>query len=266
MKNSVTNTIHLNDADAGEIYSIIKNFKNKSTRDTKKSASKIANESYVFTNALASVINKSLRQGIFPDELKISRVTPIYKEGPKTNVSNYRPISLLGSFSKIYEKIMHVRLINFFDSNNSLFDSQYGFRPGRSCEHALLNAQDTLLKSLNNRQVSILLFLDFSKAFDTVDHNILELAKLAHYDIRGIALRWLKSYLRDRKQYVSVNNSDSSMKKITDGVPQGSILGPLLFIIYINDIPEISSIAKFILYADDANIQVTANTIEEVYN
>ena len=116
MKNSVTNTIHLNDADAGEIYSIIKNFKNKSTCDTKISALKIANESYVFTNALAGVINKSLRQGIFPDELKIARVTPIYKEG---------------------------------------------------------------LKSPNNRQVSILLLLDFSKAFDTVDHNIL-LAKLRH--------------------------------------------------------------------------------------
>ena len=160
---------------------------------------------------------------------------------------------------------MHVRLINFFDSNNLLFDSQYGFRPGRSCEHALLNAHDTLLKSLNNRQVSILLLLDFSKAFDTVDHNIL-LAKLAHYGIRGPALKWLRSYLRDRKQYVSVNNSDSSMTKITYGVPQGSILGPLLFIIYINDIPEISTIAKFILYADDVNIIVTANTIEEVYN
>ena len=146
-----------------------------------------------------------------------------------------------------------------------LFDSQYGFRPGRSCEHALLNAHDTLLKSLNNRQVSILLLLDFSKAFDTVDHNIL-LAKLAHYGIRGPALKWLRSYLSDRKQYVSVNNSDSSMTKITYGVPQGSILGPLLFIIYINDIPEISTIAKFILYADDANIIVTANTIEEVYN
>ena len=124
---------------------------------------------------------------------------------------------------------------------------------------------DTLLKSLNNRQVSILLLLDFSKAFDTVDHNIL-LAKLAHYGIRGPALKWLRSYLSDRKQYVSVNNSDSSMTKITYGVPQGSILGPLLFIIYINDIPEISTIEKFILYADDANIIVTANTIEEVYN
>ena len=157
---------------------------------------KIANESYVFTNALAGVINKSLRQGIFPDELKIARVTPIYKEGPKTDVSNYRPISLLGSFSKIYEKIMHVRLINFFDSNNLLFDSQYGFRP-------LLNAHDTLLKSLNNRQVSILLLLDFSKAFDTVDHNILLLAKLAHYGIRGPALKWLRSYLSGRKQCLS---------------------------------------------------------------
>ena len=97
---------------------------------------------------------------------------------------------------------MHVRLINLFDSNNSLFDIQYGFGPGRSCEHALLNAQNTLVKSLKNRQVSILLLLDFSKTFDTVDHNIL-LANLAHYGIRGPALKWLRSYLSDRKQYMS---------------------------------------------------------------
>ena len=104
-----------------------------------------------------------------------------------------------------------MRLINFLDSNDSLFDSQNGFRPGRSCEHAVLNAQDTLLKSLNNRQVSILLLLEFSKAFDTVDHNILR-ASLAHYGTRGPALKWLRSYSGNRKQYVSSNNSDSTLQ------------------------------------------------------
>ena len=265
LKRPVNNSMHLDDTDASEVYSIIKNFKNKATRDTKIGALKIANESYAFTNALAGVINKSFLQGIFPSELKIAKVTPIYKDGPKNDVSNYRPISLLSSFSKIYEKLMHKRLLNFLDSNDSLFEMQYGFRPGRSCEHALLNAQNTLLESLSNKQISLLLLIDFSKAFDMVDHTVL-LKKLYHYGIRGPALNWLKSYLSYRKQFVSVNEMDSSTLDITYGVPQGSILGPLLFVIYINDIPEIASYAKFILYADDANIIISAATIEEVYN
>ena len=265
LMNPVSNTMHLNDTNAGEIYTTIKSFMNKSTRDTKISALKIANESYSFTNALAGVINKSFQQAIFPSQLKIARVIPIYKEGPKSDVSNYRPISLLSSFSKIFEKLMHIRLLNFLETNNSLFEEQYGFRPGRSCEHALLNAQNKLLESMNNRQVSLLLLIDFSKAFDMVDHVVL-LKKLNHYGIRGPALNWLRSYLSNRKQYVSINNSDSSSMTIAHGVPQGSILGPLLFIIYINDIPNIANFAKFILYADDANIIITANTIEDVYN
>ena len=194
LKNPVRNSMHLNDTDASEVYNIIKSFKNKATRDTKISALKIANDSYVFTNALAGVINRSFQQGLFPRQLKIARVTPIYKDGSKSDVSNYRPISLLSSMSKIYEKLMHTRILNFLESNNSLFDMQYGFRPGRSCEHALLNAQNRLLESLNNRQISVLLLCDFSKAFDMVDHAVL-LKKLYHYGIRGTALNWLTSYL-----------------------------------------------------------------------
>ena len=158
---------------------------------------------------------------------------------------------------------MHVRILKFLESNNSIYENQYGFRPGRSCEHALLNAQNSILDSLNKRKISLLLLIDFSKAFDMVDHEIL-LKKLEHYGIRGIALDWLKSYLSDRKQFVSVNGTDSTEKLIRYGVPQGSVLGPLLFIIYINDIPDIAKLAKFILYADDANILISANTIEEI--
>ena len=197
--------------------------------------------------------------------MKLARVTPIHKDGSKTNIENYRPISLLNSFSKIYEKLMHSRLSEYLESHNSLYENQYGFRSGRSCEHALLNAQNILLESLSKRQVSLLLLIDFSKAFDMVEHPIL-IDKLEHYGIRGPALKWLKSYLSNKKQFVSLNGCNSSTLTMEYGVPQGSILGPLLFIIYINDIPDLADFATFILYADDANIILTANTIEEISN
>ena len=246
-----------------EIFSTINSLKNKATLDTKINALKIANTSLKFTETLADAINKSFKEGIFPYQLKSARVVPVYKEGIKTNVENYRPISLLSSISKIYEKLMHSRIIKFLDQNNSLNDMQYGFRPGRSCESALLKAQDIILDSLHKQQVSLLLLIDFSKAFDMVDHNIL-LDKLKHYGIRGTVLKWFQSYLSDRTQFVTIDGLDSDAKSIKHGVPQGSILGPLLFIIYINDLPNISELVKIVLYADDANIIITGKNITEV--
>ena len=263
LKDPVSRSIYLDKVSPSEVYKTIQSFKNKSTRDTKIEALKVANSSRVFTSSLAMVVNKSFQEGIFPEQLKAAKVVPIHKEGSKTDVSNYRPISLLTSFSKVYEKLMHCRILKFLESNGSLSELQYGFRPGRSCEHALLNAQNSLLESLSKRQVSLLLLIDFSKAFDMVEHSIL-LKKLEHYGIRGVTLKWMESYLNDRKQYVSVNGSCSSVHNIKFGVPQGSILGPLLFIVYINDIPEISRFAKFILYADDANIILTDETVEGI--
>ena len=265
LKNPSNRDMNLEIVTGGEVYNVICNFKNKSTLGAKMSALKIANKSIGFTYTLASIINKSFQEGIFPDQMKNARVIPLHKEGSKSDVSNYRPISLLNSFSKIYEKLMHIRILKFLESNNSIYENQYGFRPGRCCEHALLNAQNSILDSLTKRKISLLLFIDFSKAFDMVEHEIL-LKKLEYYGIRGIALAWLKSYLSDRKQFVSVNGTDSTKQVIKHGVPQGSILGPLLFVIYINDIPNIATFAKFILYADDANILITASTIEEIHD
>ncbi len=265
LQNPVPNSMYLSPVDSSEIYSTINKFKNKATLDTKIEPLKIANSCPVFTEILAKVINSSFQQGIFPESLKIARVVPIHKGGSKTDVANYRPISLLSSFSKIYEKLMHKRILDFLDTNSSLFEMQYGFRPGRSCEHALLNAQNTILNSLSRNQVSLLLLIDFSRAFDLVEHNIL-LKKLEHLGIRGIAQEWFKTYLKGRKQFVTINGVNSSTKLLEYGVPQGSILGPLLFIIYINDLPNISNITKFILYADDANIFITGSNIDEVYN
>ena len=262
--NKELNEINLNRVNSKEVFQSIKNFKNRATLDTKISALKIANSSKSFTATLAKVIDKSFSEGVFPSQLKTARVVPVYKEGKKTDVGNYRPISLLSSLSKIYEKLMHNRIMKFLVQNESLHDLQYGFRPGRSCEHALLKAQDILLDSLNQRQVSLLLLIDFSKAFDMVEHDIL-LDKLEHYGIRGMALQWFTSYLSGRMQFVTINGTDSSVKHMQYGVPQGSILGPLLFIIYINDLPNLSNTAKFIMYADDANIVISGKNILEVY-
>ena len=158
---------------------------------------------------------------------------------------------------------MYNRITEFLNFNGILHEMQYGFRQGRSCEHALLKAKQVLLDSLSRRQVSLLLLIDFSKAFDMVEHSIL-LKKLEHYGIRGKASQWITSYLHNKMQFVSIDGTDSKTRHMQYGVPQGSILGPLLFIIYINDIPNVSQIAKFILYADDANIIITGNNITEV--
>ena len=263
LRHPVQNSIYINPVDPSEVYEVIKQFKNKYTRDTGISALKIANTSYNFTSTVAKMINKSFSEGVFPRQLKNARVIPVFKEGSKCEVENYRPISLLSSLSKIYEKLMHNKIMNFLELNNSIHENQYGFRSGRSCEHALLTAQQTLLDSLSKHQVSLLLLIDFSKAFDMVDHKIL-LDKLENYGIRGMALKWLKSYLENRTQFVTIDGIDSSTKQMEYGVPQGSILGPLLFVIYINDLPNISKFAKFIMYADDANIILTGKNIVEI--
>ena len=255
LKNTVSNSIYLNQVTSDEIYNIINNFKNKSTLDIRISSLKIANTSIKFADTLAKIIDKSFTEGVFPEQLKSARVVPVHKEGSRTDVENYRPISLLASISKVYEKLMHSRIINFLDSNNSLYDMQYGFR-------SRLN-QHMLLESLSKKQISLLLLIDFSKAFDMVEHTIL-LRKLEHYGIRGLALKWMTSYLKNRSQFVSLSGENSSIKHMQNGVPQGSILGPLLFIIYINDLPNIFNRAKFILYADDANIIINGANIADI--
>ena len=157
---------------------------------------------------------------------------------------------------------MYSRLYKFFTENGTLNDNQFGFRSGRSCEQALLTAQKTILDSLDRKKVALLLLIDFSKAFDMVEHETL-LHKLKHYGIRGKAWDWIKSYLSNREQFVTINGQNSSRAPLLYGVPQGSILGPLFFIIYINDLPQICDLAKFILYADDANIIVTGDDIND---
>ena len=204
-------------------------------------------------NNLTLIFNKSISLGQFPTAFKIAKVIPIYKSGPKTECCNYRPISLLSIFSKIFEKVMHSRTITFLHKFKILNKRQYGFQKGKSTEFAILDLYSKIVDAFENNERSCCVFLDFAKAFDTVNHNIL-LSKLNYYGIRGNALSWFKSYLSNRNQCVEVNGKQSSLQHINCGVPQGSVLGPLLFLLYINDINQSSKVIDFFLFADDTSI------------
>ena len=162
---------------------------------------------------LQHLISSSITQGVFPSSLKCAKVIPLHKSGSRSDITNYRPISLLSCFSKIYEKTMHKMLAKHLNDTDQLFASQFGFRENHSCEHAILEAQSHICKSLNKKEIALLLLIDFSKAFDMVDHGIL-LNKLEHYGVRGHLLAWFKSYLSDREQYVYVNGTSSEKMKL----------------------------------------------------
>ena len=264
MDGITSNSIYLTPTNSTEISQIIDELKVKATADINIASIKAANNSTPkFSETIADIINRSLIEGVFPSLLKTAKVVPVHKGGAKINIENYRPISLLSAISKIYEKVMYTRVYEFLSLNNILIENQFGFRKGRSCEQALLTAQNEISISLSKKQISLLILIDFSKAFDMVDHDVL-LEKLYRYGIRGIAHEWFKSYLKGRKQYVTINGKKSSTLDMLYGVPQGSILGPLLFILYINDIPNINKECTFILYADDANILISGQTIAEI--
>ena len=212
---------------------------------------------------LCKIISNSFTSGVFHDALKISKVIPIHKDGSTQFVNNYRPISLLSVFDKIIEKLMHKRLYSFLTEHDILFYNQFGFRKSNSTTYALLQITEMIKESIDKHKYGCGIFIDLRKAFDTVNHDIL-LIKLQHYGIRGTALKWFKSYLSNRKQYVFHNGESSTLGDITCGVPQGSVLGPLLFLLYINDLPNISKVLEFYLFADDTNIYCEAKTLQEL--
>ena len=200
--------------------------------------------------SLVILINGSLEEGIFPNKLKYARVVPLFKDQNPNLCSNYRPISILNVFSKIYEKVIKNRMDEFIQKNNILTTSQFGFRKNYSTVHPILSLINTITDNMDKSLFSVVIYLDFKKAFDTIDHAIL-LSKLEHYGIRGPILALLKSYLTDRKQTVHFNGTISDETIMQTGVPQGSILGPLLFLLYINDLVNASDTATPFLFADD---------------
>ena len=213
-----------------------------------------------YLKPLTYLINKSIHQGICPDELKVAKVFPVYKSGNKTNISNYRPISVLSFFSKVFEKIVYNHVIDFIDTNNLLSKQQFGFRKNHSTNHAVITLIDRISAALDSGRAVVGCYIDLKKAFDTVNHRIL-INKLQLYGIRGHTLDWFRSYLQNRKQYIHIDDTNSNLGSISCGVPQGSILGPLLFILYINDISNISHLMHTILFADDTTILIESDNV-----
>ena len=186
---------------------------------------------------------------------------PLYKKGNKQGIENYRPISILPSVSKIFEKIIHAQFVNYFDQNKLLSDTQYGYRSGCSTEFASMELSDCIYNYLGNCQIPFAVFLDLSKAFDTLDHNIL-LHILDHYGIRGVAKQLFESYITNRQQFVQINDIRSKVITTNIDVPQGSVLGPILFNIYINDLHKCTNNFDIINDADDTTLISTINQFD----
>ena len=247
-------TFKFDEIDSCDLFPIINSISiRKATGYDKISARAIKENSLVLTPVLVHIINLMIRTSEFPDPLKIARVTPIFKKGNPMHTNNYRPISILSILSKIIEKLLTNQIQTFMESHHLFTSSQFGFRKARNTTSAINILMEKLYAGYDNSVATQGVFLDFSKAFDTINHNIL-IAKLSHYNFSHESSMLLRSYLSNRKQYVKIGNTSSTFQPIKIGVPQGSVLGPLLFLIYINDLVKASPYLDYILFADDTNV------------
>ena len=254
LNDNVNQSLFFNPTNIHEILEIVRSLKcSKSSGYDELSVFLLKQIIHFIASPLLHIFNLSLSQGIFPDPLKIAKIIPIYKKDDQSNIANYRPISLLPSISKILEKIAYKRLYSFLNMNNLLIPNQYGFRKNHSTDYAILQLSDKIIDSIAKKEHTVGVFMDLSKAFDTMDHCIL-IRKLKTYGVRGTVLSWFEDYLRNRQQYVIFKSKKSNISTVKCGVPQGSILGPLLFLIYMNDIVNASPLLTYVLFADDTNV------------
>ena len=266
LKGHFHHNFNLTPVDPVEILKTVKLMKPKTSQGHDHISTKLLKETIdLILIPLTHIINQSFISGIVPENMKIAKIIPIFKSGNQEIMNNYRPISLLPAFSKLLEKLVCKRLTSFLETNHILYKHQYGFRKKHSTIHPILH----LLKyiSENNdkptKDITLAVFIDLSKAFDTICHTTL-LNKLNFYGIRGITNEWFKSYLTKRKQYTVINSSKSALEDITCGVPQGSILGPILFLLYINDINHCTSL-NLLSYADDTTIYTSNSNADTLY-
>lgn len=255
-------SIYLHDCDAEEILDIIKQLENNKSSDIPIKV--IKKSAHVFCYTLSQYFNTLMKAGKFPDVLKLGKITPVYKKGNPELLGNYRPVSTLPIFGKIFEKVIYSRIYKYALSQNLLNENQFGFRQSHSTCHAVNFSVSLVQEALKKNKHVIGIFVDLSKAFDTIDHKIL-LKKLERYGIRGVSNSLIESYLSGRVQYTHVLGEKSDALTTQYGVPQGSVLGPLLFLLYINDISRLSNLGVYVLFADDTNIFVEGATAKEAY-
>ena len=263
IRHSAVAQLHMTPTTVEEIMKLIDDLdEKKSSGSDGISCHLIKLSKFIIAPILVNLFNSCMYLSVFPDILKIAEVIPLFKGGNMHILGNYRPISLLPIFGKLLEKVIAKRLTDFLDANNILSMRQFGFRKSHSTELAAVGLYDHFLDKLDKKEITCSIFLDLAKAFDSVNHQIL-LAKLHRYNVRGPALDLFRSYLLNRWQYVKLNDTKSEMKLINIGIPQGSILGPLLFLLYINDLPNASNFFTK-LFADDTVLSLSSHDFEDL--
>ena len=259
-----TDTFHFQTIDTYTVFHMLLSISASKATGLDKIPAKILKiAAPVIAQSLTNLFNYSIQTEIFPTEWKVAKIIPLHKSGPKNIVDNYRPISILSAISKIFEKILHKQLFAYLNNNNLISKHQFGFRPMHSTADALLHSTNEWYRNMDDGMLNIAVFLDLKKAFDTVNHEIL-IGKLSFLGMQPCALNLITSYLGNRLQRCYVNGYLSKPHKIDHGVPQGSILGPLLFLIYINDLPNCIEKSTVRMFADDTTLTASGLALPEI--
>ena len=256
LKNNQASSFYMHPTSPSEILALISKLDiKKSPGDDEISGKLLKSCPILFSNLISHIANMVMITGKYPHKLKLGKIIPIYKKNNKMDPTNYRPISLLSVINKIIEKVLYKRLYEYFEKNKIIYRFQFGFRHSYSTTMALIEITDQLREQIENKNMTMGIYIDLTKAFDLVDHNML-ITKLQSYGIRGPAINLIKSYLSHRSQYTKIDHTKSDIKKVSCGVPQGSVLGPLFFLIFVNDMQNCTK-ANLRLFADDTNIFIS---------